>query len=214
MPSLTVTGILFDLDGVLVESSPAVERHWRSFATRNDLDPAAVLARAHGRPSAEVIADFLASQALAREVEWFDEMEVGDVEGVVASSGAIDLLTRLPENRWSIVTSCGSRLAEARMSAAAIPVPSKIITADDVSNGKPDPEGYTLGVKWLGVPASSTVVLEDAPSGIEAALSAGTETIGVMGTFSANDLPSRYVISSLDVLSVEPSAPDHLVISW
>jgi sugar-phosphatase len=200
---LMIKGLLFDLDGVLVDSGPAVEHHWRKFAARNHLDPDPILSMAHGRRSIEVIETFIPSSAVADETAWFEDLEEHDVDGVTRLPGVSELLDQLPQQCWAVVTSCGTRLANARMFAAGVPLPSRLISADDVTLGKPDPEGYRAGLKLLGVQAHSALVFEDAPAGIKAAHDAGIKVVAVATTFEASQLHAEVVVGDLRSISVE-----------
>jgi sugar-phosphatase len=200
---LEVEGLLFDLDGVLVDSGDAVTRHWIAFAERRSLPVGLVAERAHGRRSFDVIRELVSADEVHAEAEWFEQLEIADTSGVRAVAGAEELLRSLPDDRWAIVTSCGIRLAEARLHSAGLAAPPAIVTADDVPVGKPDPHCYRLGLQALGVDASNAVVFEDAPSGLEAGWRAGIPCIAVATTFPADDLVAGWVVR--DLASVEAS---------
>src|SRR5579862_1283562 len=188
MLEIMCTAMLFDLDGVLIDSTPAVTRVWSRWASAHGFDPVELVRKAHGRPSIETIREFLPNsdhQAENREVE---RCEMEDVEGVVTLPGARELLATLPANRWTIVTSCTRALAEVRLRAAGLPTPHEFVTADDISNGKPDPEPYLRGASLLGVVASACVVVEDVPAGIRAGRSAGARVIALRTTVSDQEL--------------------------
>ncbi|MGO8862994.1 MAG: HAD-IA family hydrolase [Acidimicrobiales bacterium] len=214
MPSLSVHGVLFDLDGVLVDSTPAVERHWRSFANRNNLDAELILNCAHGRRSREVIGDFVPASLVTSELAWFEKLEIRDVEGVEALPGAESLTALLPLGSWAIVTSCGKALAHVRLTAAGLSEPEWMITADDVERGKPDPEGYLKGLECLELGSEAAVVFEDAPSGVRAARAAGIRTVGVESTFSAGELASDFVVANLASIEVDSSRSPNLMFGW
>ena len=180
--------LLFDMDGVLIDSTPAVARVWRRWAIEHGFDPVEVVARAHGRPSLTTVTEYLPNsdhQAENREVE---RREIEDLEGVVPLPGTLDLLASLPEDRWTIVTSCTRALAEVRIKAAGLPLPKKIITSTDIIRGKPDPEPYLKAATLLGFPASECIVLEDAPAGIRAGKSAGSRVIAFPTTAHESEL--------------------------
>jgi mannitol-1-/sugar-/sorbitol-6-phosphatase len=171
--------LLFDMDGVLVDSTPAVARVWRQWAIEHGFNPEEVVAAAHGRPSLATVRDYLPNadhQAENREVE---RREIEDLEGLVPLPGAVDLLASLPPDRWTIVTSCTSRLAEVRLRASGLPVPGRMITSNDITHGKPHPEPYTKGAFLLGFPAEDCIVVEDAPAGIRAGKAAGARVIAL-----------------------------------
>src|SRR5581483_11869899 len=154
MVELVCSGLLFDLDGVLVDSTPAVARVWTKWALAHGFDPEETVRKAHGRPSIATIRDLLPTADFVKENEVVLRGEIEDTEGVVPLPGARELLGSLPESRWALVTSCARPLAEVRLSAAGLPVPPRMITSDDVRNGKSDFELYKKGVVLLGVPAS------------------------------------------------------------
>jgi len=185
MNEISGAALLFDLDGVLINSTPAVARVWRRWAVEHGFNPEEVVARAHGRPSLTTVREYLPNadhEAENREVE---RREIEDLEGVVPLPGALDLLTSLPEDRWTIVTSCTRPLAEVRIRAAGLPLPRKMITSNDIEQGKPHPEPYLKGASLLGFPAAECVVLEDVPAGVRAGKSAGARVIAFTTTVHA-----------------------------
>ncbi len=188
MVELVCSGLLFDLDGVLVDSTPAVARVWTKWALAHGFDPEETVRKAHGRPSIATIRDLLPTADFVKENEVVLRGEIEDTEGVVPLPGARELLGSLPESRWALVTSCARPLAEVRLSAAGLPVPPRMITSDDVRNGKPDPEPYKKGAALLGVPASKCVVFEDAPAGIRAGKAAGAIVIALTSTATPPEL--------------------------
>jgi sugar-phosphatase len=181
-------GLLFDLDGVLIDSTPAVERVWRQWAIEHRFNPHEVVQRAHGRPSLSTIRELLPDgdhEAENREVE---RREIEDLADVVAAPGAQILLRSLPRDKWTIVTSCTRALAEVRIRAAGLPVPDKIITSSDIQHGKPHPEPYLKGAALLGLPAADCTVVEDAPAGVRAGKASGARVIGLLTTTSNTEL--------------------------
>lgn len=182
------SGFLFDLDGVLVDSRAVVERTCRRWALRHQLDPDEVLRIAHGRRSQDTVRAAAPHLEADREAAWIDAVELADVDGLSAVSGAADLLAFLPANRWAVVTSCGWALAEVRLTSVGLPIPQIVVTSEDVSQGKPAPDGYRLGAKRLGLDATACVVFEDAPAGIAAARNAGARVIGLTTMLAAREL--------------------------
>lgn len=182
MKQLQCAALFFDLDGVLIDSTPAVARVWQRWAIEHGFDPEEVVARAHGRPSLTTVREYLPNadhEAENREVE---RREIADLEGVVPLPGALDLLSSLPQDRWTIVTSCTRRLAEVRIQAAGLPLPTVMITSSDIAHGKPHPEPYLKAASTLGFAASDCVVLEDAPAGIRSGKAAGARVIAFTTT--------------------------------
>jgi len=182
MTQVQCAALLFDLDGVLIDSTPAVTRVWRGWAVEHGFNPDEVIAHAHGRPSLATIRQYLRNadhEAENREVE---RREIQDLEGVVPLPGALDLLASLPGDRWTIVTSCTRPLAEVRIRAAGLPLPQQLITASDITHGKPHPEPYLKAASILGFAPSSCVVLEDVPAGIRSGKAAGEKVIAFTTT--------------------------------
>ncbi len=194
MQAVLCQAILFDLDGVLVDSTPCVTRVWSSWARQHGLDAERVVHIAHGQRTIETVrkvAPHLDAQLEANRIE---HMEVDDTEGLRVLPGAKELLAKLPPERYTIVTSGTRRLATKRLQVAGLPVPVTMITADDVTRGKPDPEPYLAGARALRFGPKDCVVFEDAPSGIRAALAAGMTAVGVLTTFDAKELAAAGVI--------------------
>ena len=179
---------MFDLDGVLVDSTGVVERGWRRWALEAGIAAADVLAVAHGRPSREVIAQFAPHLDATEEANRLEEGEIEDPEGVAVLPGASECVALATQARWAVVTSAGTQLARSRMEAVGLPLPPVLITADDVTRGKPDPEPYERASRSLGVHAADCLVIEDAPSGIAAARAAGMTVVAVATTYGAEAL--------------------------
>jgi len=180
--SVSCAALLFDMDGVLINSTPAVARVWRQWAIEHGFNPDEVVARAHGRPSLTTVKEYLPRadhEAENREVE---RREIEDLEGVIPLPGALELLASLPEERWTIVTSCTRPLAEVRIRAAGLPLPRKLITSNDIAQGKPHPDPYLKAASLLGFAAGDCVVLEDVPAGIASGKAAGARVIAFTTT--------------------------------
>jgi len=185
---IRAAALLFDLDGVLINSTPAVARVWRRWAIERGFNPEEVVARAHGRPSLTTVREYLPDadhEAENREVE---RREMEDLEGVVPLAGAFDLLRSLPQDRWTIVTSCTRALAEVRIKAAGLPLPPKMITSTDITHGKPHPEPFLKGAATLGFPPERCIVLEDVPAGVKAGKAAGARVIAFTTTVDEGKL--------------------------
>jgi len=180
--------LLFDLDGVLVDSTPAVARVWTKWALAHGFDPEETVRLAHGRPSLATIRDLLPNADFVAENEVVLRGEIEDTDGVVPLPGARELLDSLPPDRWAIVTSCSRPLAEVRLNAAGLPVPRHLLTSDDVTNGKPAPEPYLKGAALLGFPASKCLVFEDAPAGVLAGKAAGAMVVAFRTTAADEEL--------------------------
>lgn len=182
MMQIECAALLFDLDGVLINSTPAVERVWRQWAIEHGFNPDNVVARAHGRPSLTTVREFLPDADHEAENRIVERREIEDLEGVVPLPGAPDLLASLPSERWTIVTSCTRALAEVRIRAAGLPLPKQMITSNDINHGKPHPEPYIKGASVLGFPAAECIVVEDVPAGVTAGKTAGAKVIAFTTT--------------------------------
>jgi mannitol-1-/sugar-/sorbitol-6-phosphatase len=176
------------MDGVLIDSAPAVERVWRIWARAHGFDPARVVAQAHGRRSIETIRAVAPAMNAEKENIIVEQMEIDDKEGVTPLPGAAELLARLPDDRFAIVTSATRPLAVARLDYARLPDPRYMITADDVIHGKPSPEPYLKGATLLGFAPGECLVFEDTPAGIAAARAAGMQVIALQTTYPAQEL--------------------------
>jgi sugar-phosphatase len=185
---LACDALLFDLDGVLIDSSAAIVRNWRAWGDRHGIDIAQITQVMHGVRSVETIRLVAPHLDAEQEAAWLTAREVADTDGVVPMAGARQLLEGLPTNNWTIVTSGNSDLARARLNAAGLPIPAQIVTADDVTQGKPAPEPYLLGAARLGIAPERCIVVEDAPAGIQAGRSASMFVLGIASTHAAEDV--------------------------
>ena len=171
---------LFDMDGTLIDSTPAVERVWRRWAERRGISFDSFRHTMHGRRAVDTMRDVLPSGAdLAPDLAIIDSEELVETEGIVAIPGALELLTTLPRGAWALVTSAQRSLAQVRLQAAGLPWPDIAVTAEEIHAGKPDPECYRLALQRLGRTPDQAVVFEDAPAGIAAGLAAGCRTVAV-----------------------------------
>lgn len=171
--------LLFDADGVLVDSDAIVEASWARWARRWGLEPDEVIATIHGRRSADSVPLLIAPEHRAEANADIDRSEIEDAGGVTACPGARELLASLPAGSWAVVTSGTLALASARFAAAGLPAPAVWVTADDVPAGKPDPTGYRMAARALGVPVGECLVLEDSHAGLAAGRAAGAGLLGV-----------------------------------
>ena len=219
MVEVSCDGLLFDLDGVLVDSTPAVTRVWAKWALAHGLDPAETVRVAHGRPSIDTVRDLLPDADFEAEDKVILRAEIADTDGVVALPGVRELLDSLPANRWAIVTSCSRPLAEVRLRTAGLPIPPRLQTSDDIRRGKPDPEPYLKGAALLGIPASKCLVFEDAPAGIRSGKTAGASVLALLTTSPESELQEAgadWIISGyhdVTLLGSNGSAPIKLQIN-
>lgn len=201
---LHVRGILFDVDGTLVDSTAAVERSWRAWAREYHVDADEVLRVCHGRRTEDVVPQFVSPQQRAAAVARELALELADVDGVVALPGSRRVLDALPLGRWAAVTSGERSLMTARLATAQLHVPQTLISAEDVSTGKPSPEGYLKAAAALGLEAWQCLVVEDTPAGVSAGRAAGARVLAVMTTHEAVELATAdVVVTDLSCVSVE-----------
>ncbi|MEY9951758.1 HAD-IA family hydrolase [Leifsonia sp. EB34] len=187
---ISAAGFLFDMDGTLVDSHAVVESVWGEFGRRHGLDPAELLAYAHGRQAVDTVAHFLPHLSAEQRAELVAALvaeEVTRTDGIVEVPGAAALVAGLTASGvpMAVVTSAPRALAVARLEAAGVPVPAVLVAAEDVSRGKPDPQGYLLAAERLGVPIEGCVVFEDAEAGLVAAVASGGRVVVVGGHASA-----------------------------
>ena len=185
MPSFVCSAILFDLDGVLVDSTRQVDREWRDWASRKGVDGDAVMAIAHGVRTIEVIRRVAPHLDAELEAAAIENHEASDQTGVVVMPGAQDLVQSLPTGKWGVVTSGSRLLAQNRLRYCGLPVPEVLVTSDDVTHGKPHPEPYLKGADGMGFHPAECLVIEDAPAGIQSARAGGMKVIGLASTYAA-----------------------------
>ena len=203
MQEISCRAILFDLDGVLVDSTVMVERHWRRWAAQHGLDSEFILANSHGRRTIDTLRTVASHLHLDLEEEaaLLEKSEIEDTEGLIAIPGAAELLQVLLGRSWAVVTSGSRMLATTRLQAVGLPVPQAFVTAEQVFLGKPHPEGYVKAARLLGLEPQDCLVIEDAPAGIQAAHAAGSRVIGVTTTFPVADLEEAdFVVPELSRL--------------
>ncbi len=204
--TVTVAGILFDMDGVLISSIGSVNRCWKRWAKHYGVPGAETYEIPHGTRAVDIIRTLKPEMDVAEGLRLIEDMEMEDVSDLVVLPGARALLEGLPPERWAIVTSATKRLLLGRLEAAKLAIPERIISGDMVERGKPDPEPYHRGAELLGYPAGECLVVEDAPSGIEAGVAAGCRVLGVLGSYGETALRAAgasWVVPSLKAVSAE-----------
>ncbi len=196
-----------------MDSTRAVDREWREWARRKGVDGNAVMAIAHGVRTIEVIrrvAPHLDADAEAWEIE---NEEANDQQGVCVMPGAAALVHSIPEGRWGVVTSGTRLLASARLRFCGLPVPKVLVTADDVSHGKPHPEPYLKGAELLGFKTADCLVVEDAPAGIQSARAGGFKVVGITSTYPASKLSEAdAVVAGLEQIQVRSNGAGKLAV--
>jgi sugar-phosphatase len=196
---ITTRGILFDMDGVLVSSIGSVIRCWRRWAQAYEIPNADSYEVPHGQRAIDVIKLLRPDIDPQEGLRFIEDMELEDVADLKVLPGVKALLESLPPERWAIVTSATRRLLLGRLAAAGLPIPERIISADMVERGKPDPEPYIRGAQLLGLAPADCIVVEDAPSGVGAGVAAGCRVLAVLGTHSLEELhAAEWVVPSLE----------------
>jgi mannitol-1-/sugar-/sorbitol-6-phosphatase len=216
MIAIRCSAMLFDMDGVLIDSTPAVARVWHQWAIEHGFDPETVVHMAHGRPSRTTIRELLPNADIEREDRKVERREIEDLDGVVLLPGALQLLNGLPPERWTIATSCTRPLAEVRLRAAGLPIPKNMITSSDVKIGKPDPEPYLKAAAKLGFAASDCVVVEDAPAGVRAGKAAGARVIAFLTTMVRRNLEEAsadWIVQNCSDIAVSGANEDGLLLT-
>ncbi|MBZ9866672.1 HAD-IA family hydrolase [Mesorhizobium sp. CA15] len=194
---------LFDMDGTVLNSIAAAERVWAKWAERHGLEVASFLPTIHGKRAIETIAGLkLPGVDAVAEADALLKAEAEDLEGIVPIPGAIAFLQSLPPERWAIVTSAPRELALLRIEAAGIPVPAMMVTAEDVTHGKPAPDCFLLAAKRLGVEARDCLVFEDAPAGIAAGEASGASVVVISATHVHPLVTPHPTIRSYDEIGI------------
>lgn len=213
--TVDVAGILFDMDGVLVSSIGSVVRSWRRWAGHYGVPNADTYQVPHGHRAIDIVRMLKPDIDPHEGLRLIEDIEMVDVDDLTVLAGAGALLESLPPERWAIVTSATGRLARERLRIARLPVPDRMITADMVERGKPDPEPYRRGTELIHSPAADCLVVEDAPSGVGAGIAAGCRVLGVLGTHSETELRAAgasWIVQSLEDVSARVG-PNGLTLS-
>ena len=203
--------LLFDMDGVLVDSTPAVARVWTAWANRFGLVPAEVVRQAHGRPSVATIRELLPSADHSAENQIIEKAEIEDVQDVIALPGTRQLLDALPPDRFAVVTSASHALAVVRLRAAGFAIPKHLITSSDIRYGKPHPEPYQRGAQSVAAPPAACVVIEDAPAGIQSGKAAGSRVLALRTTTADSALQAAgtdWIVTDCSNIFLHPVEED------
>jgi mannitol-1-/sugar-/sorbitol-6-phosphatase len=207
---IEVQGVLFDMDGVLVSSIGSVNRCWRRWAAEYGVPNAATYEVPHGVRAVDIMRSLVPGIDEVEGLRRIEDMEIDDVADLKVLPGARELLESLPEGRWAIVTSATRRLLIGRLQAAGLPIPELIMSGDAVGRGKPDPEPYRRGAGLIHARPEDCLVVEDAPSGVQAGVAAGCTVLGVEGTHAREELlraGARWVVPSLATVRAEVQGP-------
>ena len=213
MPTFSCSAVLFDLDGVLADSTRQVDREWREWADRKGVDGDAIMAFAHGVRTIEVIRRVAPQLDAEMEAAAIENHEAHDQRGVIVMPGALELVASIPKGRWGVVTSGSRLLATSRLPHCGLPVPDVLVTSDDVVNGKPDPEPYLKGAELFGLSPAECLVIEDAPAGIQSAHAGGLKVIAITSTYPAEAVKhADAVVATLRQIQVRSNGAKKLVV--
>ena len=192
------------MDGILISSIGSVERSWTRWARMRGVDPEYTLSVIHGRRTIDSVRALRPDLDDEAEMNIIEDFEIEDTDGLVVLPGVCELIDRLPAGCWTVVTSATDRLARVRLAAAKIPVPERLVTADDVSEGKPSPAPYVVGAALLGFRPADCVVFEDAASGVASGRAAGCTVIATTFTHPSEHLEEAdYIVPDLAGVGVE-----------
>jgi sugar-phosphatase len=199
--------VIFDMDGTLIDSTPAVLRSWTRWAEEEEVT-AEQLEGYHGVPSESVVRAVLPPERQESALDRINELELTDTAGIVPLPGAAQALEQLPTDRVAIATSCTAPLAAARLTASGLTPPAVLVTVDDVEHGKPAPDPYLAAAERLGIDPANALVVEDAPKGLQSARAAGAATLAVITTSARDELDADLVVQNLAHVSwvVDPSS--------
>lgn len=196
--------LLFDMDGVLVDSSPVIERSWKAWAARHGIAEKKLMPLIHGRKALDTIA--MVAPQLDAMAEWqvLIKQELEDPQGPSVFDGVAGLLSLLPQGRWAIVTSAPQSIAVARLQGAGLPVPDVLVCAEDIARGKPHPDGYLAAAEALAVAPRDCVVVEDALPGIASAHAAGMRALAVATTHQRGELTAAdWCLDAISALAAQ-----------
>jgi mannitol-1-/sugar-/sorbitol-6-phosphatase len=207
MPSLTISvrGILFDMDGVLISSTGADERCWLRWAKHHQMEGAFSLQSTHGRRGIDTLRALRPDLDAAVELRRLEDYDAEDHSGLIILPGVERLLASLPADRWTIVTSATTRLLEGRLGYAGLPIPAVLVPAEKVANGKPHPEPYLTGANLLGLPPADCLVIEDSPAGVASGKAAGCRVLGLLSSHTQAELAGAdWFVASLEQVTASP----------
>ena len=194
--------VIFDMDGTLIDSTPAVVRAWNTWASEYGLAPMDMRTH-HGVPSASVVRAVMPEHLHEAAIQRITDLEIADLHDVVVLPGAVEALASLASAKNAIATSCTVPLANARIAASQLVPPSVLVTADDVVHGKPHPDPFLEAARRLGVDPRRCLVVEDAPKGLEAAQAAGCFTLAVVTTTPREALDADAIVPDLSEVRFE-----------
>jgi len=207
-------GILFDMDGILISSLASVERSWTKWANMRGVDPAYALGLIHGRRAIESVAMLRPDLDPEKELMLIEDFELADGQGITVLPGVKELIATIPPDRWTVVTSATERLARLRLAASGFKVPERMVTAETVNEGKPNPAPYLAGAALLAFAPEECVVFEDSASGVAAGCAAGCIVVATTFSHEAEHLEcANYLVRDLSGMKASV-LPDGLTLRF
>lgn len=195
---LRCKGVLFDMDGILISSLGSVERSWTKWARMRGIDPEYAISVVHGRRAIDSVERLRPDLDSSAELKIIEDFECEDNDGLQVLPGVLALLASLPNDRWTVVTSATERLARVRLAAGGVPVPDRLVTAETVKEGKPNPAPFLAGAAQLGFVPQDCVVFEDSSSGAEAGRAAGCMVVATTFSHPTESLnAAHYLVEDL-----------------
>jgi mannitol-1-/sugar-/sorbitol-6-phosphatase len=212
-PIITVRGILFDMDGVLISSTGADERCWMQWARHHGMEGSFSLQSTHGRRAIDTLRDLRPDLDPEPELRRLEAYDAEDYSGLIVLPGVKRLLDSLPADRWTIVTSATTRLLKGRVRHAGLPVPTMLVPAEAVANGKPHPEPYLAGARMLGLKPRDCLVIEDSPAGVASGKAAGSRVLAVLTSHASEELTAaNWQVRSLEHVTAAVNGDGSLTI--
>ena len=204
--ALSVRGVLFDMDGVLISSTEADERCWLRWARFHGMEGTFSIQSTHGKRSIDTLRELRPDLDPMTERKRLEDFDAEDPGAVIVLPGVKPLIASLPANAWTIVTSAPKSLMRNRLMSTGILMPQRFVAADDVSHGKPHPEPYERGARVLGLEPSECLVIEDAPAGIKAGKDAGCKVLAVLSSHTPVELTDAdWIVPSLEHVTAAPA---------
>lgn len=206
-----VQGLLFDNDGVLIDSMPGALRAWvkwgEVYHPGFELTP-----EFHGRRAGDIVKDLVSTEEYQASYDYINLLEIAEAANTKPLPGTMEFLSQLPQGCWNIVTGANPDLAKVRLEAAGIAIPETLVTAYDAKKGKPDPEPYLLGAEKISIPIQDCVVFEDAPAGLVAGQRGGAALLVGIGEQTLDSVADVVVrsLAGLIYRDNELEIPDEL----
>ena len=202
------------MDGILISSLASVERSWTKWANMRGVDPAYALGLIHGRRAIESVAMLRPDLDPEKELMLIEDFELADGQGITVLPGVKELIATIPPDRWTVVTSATERLARLRLAASGFKVPERMVTAETVNEGKPNPAPYLAGAALLAFAPEECVVFEDSASGVAAGCAAGCIVVATTFSHEAEHLEcANYLVRDLSGMKASV-LPDGLTLRF